>query len=187
MTDISEILTGPRIELRRLKIDKKSFEQVCAYEERNQTRFVQWDEDHVMNFEQCAKYFVLINRLWNQKENWNFGVYLTDDLIGLANLHAYNSDDLKASIAFSIDKDHLRKGFATEAIKLLENEFFSKSIVNRIAWQADVENIASIELAKKVGYTYEGLMRSFAKYKDGTFHDMHQYAKLKSDWEKEQR
>ena len=66
-----------------------------------------------------------------------------------------------------------------EAIKLVENEFFSNGII-RLTIRADVENEKSNNVAKKAGYTFEGTLRK-SQYNMcmHEFRDINLYSKIK--------
>ena len=72
-----------------------------------------------------------------------------------------------------------------EAVRALETEAFQAGI-NRIIIRNDTQNLRSARVAKKAGYTLEGIMRQDA-WDDyhKRLRDTNIWAKLKSDWEKE--
>ncbi|MHA1540918.1 MAG: GNAT family N-acetyltransferase [Alphaproteobacteria bacterium] len=182
MKKINEIIKGERIELRRLRTTEENFEFIKNLASSNKDHFLPWDESlyNLKDFQQRIDYFYGINYGWENNKEWHFGIFLKDALIGVLNLRTFG--DAKADLGLGIDKAHTRKGYMQEAVLLLEKEFFTKGF-NKITWRVDEKNTASIELAKKLGYNCEGLLKDDCQEKDG-FSSLYQYAKLKSDWNK---
>ncbi len=77
------------------------------------------------------------------------------------------------------------KGYATEAVSLLINYLFSSFPINRVECVTSPENLKSVELAKRVGLTFEGTLRQLVfvrgKYADGAVFSM-----LRSEWQERQ-
>jgi len=88
----------------------------------------------------------LINNQWNQ-----FAVCLhkTDEMVGDIGLRLM---DHEAEIGFTIDPKYQRKGLAMESVTSLIKYLFQNHIVSRIHAYTDPDNIASINLLKKIGF-----------------------------------
>ncbi|MCE2530748.1 MAG: GNAT family N-acetyltransferase [Acidimicrobiia bacterium] len=63
------------------------------------------------------------------------------------------------------------KGYATEALGLLTEYLFSTKLMDRLQLSIRPDNLASLRVAEKCGYTREGVMRSLA-FIEGRFHDI---------------
>jgi ribosomal-protein-alanine N-acetyltransferase len=75
--------------------------------------------------------------------------------------------------------DHRGKGYATEAVSLLTAFLFQKPI-NRVQLAIHPENEASRRVAKKAGYTPEGLMRG-CWFHHGKFQDLEIWSVLRDE------
>jgi [ribosomal protein S5]-alanine N-acetyltransferase len=75
--------------------------------------------------------------------------------------------------------DHWGKGYATEAVSLLTAYLFEKHI-NRVQLAIHPENEASRRVAKKAGYTLEGLMRGCWLHQ-GRFQDLEIWSILRAE------
>lgn len=72
------------------------------------------------------------------------------------------------------------QGFGTEAQRLLVDYLFATTAVNRVEASTDVENVAEQRSLEKAGLIREGIARG-AQYRDGAYHDLVVYARLRDD------
>jgi RimJ/RimL family protein N-acetyltransferase len=72
------------------------------------------------------------------------------------------------------------RGYGTTAQRLLADYLFSTSLVQRVEAGTDIENIAEQRALEKAGFTRDGVMRQ-AQYRDGSWHDMVIYSRLRHD------
>lgn len=112
--------------------------------------------------------------------------YLISDHAGdiLGSIWVFNSVPYfdAVEVGYQIfDRQFHGKGYATEALKLFHHYLFETKQINRIELRIATENIASEQVARKVGFTHEGTCRE-AAYSRGKLHDMHMYAMLRSEW-----
>ena len=84
-----------------------------------------------------------------------------------------------------MSSSHTRKGYMTEALRILEKEVFENLKLNRIQIKCDERNEASFGVAKKCGYQYEGKFRedSFSEHFND-FRNTLVFSKLKSEYKK---
>lgn len=76
--------------------------------------------------------------------------------------------------------EHRGHGYMSEALALFTRYMFEWKDIPRLYLLIDPENAASIALAKKTGYAYEGLMRS-AAFARGEYHDLAVYGILRGE------
>ncbi|HUU82496.1 MAG TPA: GNAT family protein [Phycisphaerae bacterium] len=84
-------------------------------------------------------------------------------------------------IGFGINPDHRRRGYATQAARLLIDRLFSAQQVHRIQAHCRVENVASQRVLEGAGMTREGTLRGFA-YLAGRYLDVDLYSILRPEW-----
>lgn len=72
------------------------------------------------------------------------------------------------------------RGYMTEALSLFTRHLFQWKDIPRLYLLIDVENEASIALARKCGYTHEGIMRK-AMFARGHYRDTSVYGILKEE------
>lgn len=78
------------------------------------------------------------------------------------------------------DPDDRGKGYGTEALKIFTAYLFEAHNIARLELNANPENIGSLRIAQKCGYSYEGRMRK-ATFVRGTLHDLDKYSILREE------
>jgi|AntRauTorcE11897_2_1112592.scaffolds.fasta_scaffold03651_3 ribosomal-protein-serine acetyltransferase len=119
-------------------------------------------------------------------EKVEYGIYVDNEYIGNIGIFDIDKNTKSAEIGFWLSAKFIRNGYVTEAVRILEKEFFSNNNLNRIQIQCDEKNIASSGVAKKCGYIFEGKRRegSYSEHFKA-FGDILVFSKLKSDFKKE--
>ncbi len=114
-----------------------------------------------------------------------YGLYIKNEYIGNVSIHNINEKEKSAELGAWISASHSKKGYATEALKILEKEGFESLGFNRLQLLCDEENKGSAGVAKKCGYKYEGKLREyiFNKYFD-SFRNFLVFSKLKGEYKK---
>jgi [ribosomal protein S5]-alanine N-acetyltransferase len=81
----------------------------------------------------------------------------------------------------SMSRDYQGRGFAAEALTAILNNLFVEKGVHRITAIMDVDNVAMITLAERLGFRREGhYIQSF--FDNGEWRDEYFYALLRADW-----
>lgn len=70
------------------------------------------------------------------------------------------TDDKSCRVGYKLDRNHTGKGYATEALRTLLSEVNKTLHIHRV--EADIlpENLSSLRLIERLGFTYEGVARS---------------------------
>jgi leucyl/phenylalanyl-tRNA--protein transferase len=84
-------------------------------------------------------------------------------------------------ISYDLDRKFWGRGYAREAAASLISHVFANFAVERIQARTVVENAPGDALNRRLGMTYEGLLRS-AMYHQGRFWDLRYYSLLRSEW-----
>ncbi|MBE2280370.1 MAG: GNAT family N-acetyltransferase [Ignavibacteriaceae bacterium] len=84
-----------------------------------------------------------------------------------------------AEIGYWVAEPYWGKGYASTALSLVSNYIFSKKNVSRIQAEVRADNIASIKVLEKVGFTLEGVLKE-SFFKNGKMYDSLLYAKMKN-------
>lgn len=119
-------------------------------------------------------------------EKAEYGIYINNKYIGNIGIFDIDKNKKSAEIGYWLSSKFIRRGYTTEAVRVLEKEFFVNYGLNRIQIKCDERNIASSGVAKKCGYIFEGKLRedSYSEYfKD--FRNTLVFSKIKSDFKKE--
>lgn len=117
---------------------------------------------------------------WKSREGASYGIFVGTKFIG--QISVFGLDYVKdcGEIGYWIDKDFANKGYITEAIKLLEKEFFVDRGINKISLKMDADNLASERIAHKLNYKLEGISRQTGFFREGggEYRDEKIYSKL---------
>ncbi|MGP4039751.1 GNAT family N-acetyltransferase [Gracilibacillus sp. D59] len=104
----------------------------------------------------------------------------TNEIIGSCGYNSLDFDNEKTDIGYEIARDHWGKGYAPEAISSLIQYAFNTLHFHRIEAKVEPENINSIKVLDKLGFTFEGTLRQCEKSKD-RFINLNMYSRLKTD------
>lgn len=104
-------------------------------------------------------------------------------IIGNCGYHTWNPQHQRAEIGYELNSDeHKNKGYMTEALEKIIKYGFQTMKLNRIEAVIDSNNIPSLKLLQKFGFSKEGTMRRH--YLVGKiFEDSDLYSLLKSEFE----
>jgi RimJ/RimL family protein N-acetyltransferase len=130
------------------------------------------------------KYLIFKFEEEKKKKKVEYGIYLDNLYIGNISIFDLNEKSKSGEIGYWLVSNQTRKGYVTEAVKVLEKEFFENHDLNRIQIKCDERNEASFGVAKKCGYIFEGKYRqdNYSQYfKD--FRNTLVYSKLKSEYQ----
>jgi RimJ/RimL family protein N-acetyltransferase len=78
--------------------------------------------------------------------------------------------------------EHRNQGYATEAVTALVDYLFQAFEINRVECNTATTNLASLRLAEKCGFTYEGVSRGLV-FVGGVYLDDAVFSVLRSEWE----
>lgn len=87
----------------------------------------------------------------------------------------------QAQIGLWIHPDHHRKGFGTEASKMMTNYGFRQLDYHRIFARAYEENQASQKIWERIGYEKEGALRDHT-YTKGNYRNVIYFGAIQGEW-----
>ena len=102
--------------------------------------------------------------------------------IGLLGLNLGKPNYANAEIWYKLDPDFWAKGYATEVVKTILDFGFNQLQLHRIEAGFAIENIGSIKVLEKAGFTKEGHTRKLLPIR-GEWHDNFGFAILEEDWQ----
>ena len=131
--------------------------------------------------EQDGKEF--ISAMLSADENETFAFAITVDNTVIGSIGIFRQENIHrqtAELGYYIAEEYWGKGIMTEAVKQICAYVFAKSDIIRIYAEPFAYNIASCRVLEKVGFQYEGTLRSNA-VKNGRVIDMEMYSLLKAE------
>lgn len=103
--------------------------------------------------------------------------------VGNINVHSINRINRTFSYGLGIQKEFRKKGYASEAIKLLLGFYFLELNYNKVETKVYSFNPESMGLHEKLGFVKEGVLRQNI-YADGRYHDTICYGLTKEEYMK---
>lgn len=104
-----------------------------------------------------------------------------DEIVAMGGLTGKNDNTLKAELYIFVSPDHQRKGYGTQAVKLLCQYGFEKFGLQKIYLYTDSDNLAAKHLYEKVGFMQEGYLRREA-WHAGKIVDRYYFGMLKNEF-----
>ena len=92
------------------------------------------------------------------------------ELVGTINTHTCNLRNGTFSFGLAVMPQHQRKGYASEAMRLVLNYYFNEKRYQKCISGVFSFNEASIRLHERFGFLMEGRLRRMT-YSGGTYHD----------------
>lgn len=102
-------------------------------------------------------------------------------LIGTCGLFRWNRSWGNCVIGYEIARDRQAQGYMREALAAVLDYGFNSMHLHRIQAETHPQNLASIGLATRLGFRFEGVHREQA-YWNGRFHDLNCYSLLENEW-----
>jgi len=102
-------------------------------------------------------------------------------LIGTCGLFRWNKSWRNCVIGYEIQREHHGQGYMREAVTAILDYGFDTMSLHRVQAETHPDNAASIGLATRLGFRFEGVHREQA-YWGGCFHDLNCYSLLERDW-----
>ncbi len=131
--------------------------------------------------EQDGKEFISAMLSADESETFAFAITVDNMVIGSIGIFRQgNIHRQTAELGYYIAEEYWGKGIMTEAVKQICAYVFAKSDIIRIYAEPFAYNIASCRVLEKVGFQYEGTLRSNA-VKNGKVIDMEMYSLLKAE------
>jgi ribosomal-protein-alanine N-acetyltransferase len=100
--------------------------------------------------------------------------------LGAVGLHNIDPESGRCSAGYWVAAPERRRGVAQRGLRLLCDYAFGALAVHRVELWIEPENVASLRVAEAVGFTREGLLRSFMSIA-GERRDMLMYSLLPTE------
>ena len=101
--------------------------------------------------------------------------------IGTCGYHIWNKKDNTCEIGYDLSPAYWGKGYMTEALRRAITMGFEDMGLNRIQAFVDVRNTKSVNLALRLGFKQEGIIRDKHFFR-GEYFDHYCFSLLKREW-----
>ena len=122
---------------------------------------------------------------WAARKRFIFGIWekATDGYVGDVWIESQDWDVPLHEIGYFVVKEHLSKGFATEATKAALKFVFKHLKSNKASLTCDEDNERAYRVAERCGFIREGCLRGQVKRRDGTLVGKLCYGMLRTEFE----
>ncbi|WP_291648556.1 GNAT family protein [Clostridium sp.] len=120
-----------------------------------------------------------------KKKTIFLGIFYKEDfnkLIGVVEIFDVDKKVSMATIGYTLNESYCGNGIATNAVKLLINFLFNEIDINRIQAYGMIENIKSINVLERSGFTKEGTIRQGTIWTGKGIVDLDMYSILKKEY-----
>jgi ribosomal-protein-alanine N-acetyltransferase len=171
-----------RLILRPLEIsDSSAFLSIFSDAE----TMLYWSKEPISTIEE-AESLIQQDIKWSASDNCIcLGVALAESnlIIGKVTLFQLDRQNRRAEIGYVMDRRHWGKGYMTEAMEWLLDYAFDVLKLHRIEADTDPDNIPSLALLEKFGFSREGLFYD-RWWVHGKWHDSVMLGLLENDYRK---
>ena len=129
----------------------------------------------------CTGHLQYVIDAGEEDELFEWHIYAGDNLCGAIRLNKIEMGNHKASIAYYIGENCQGQGMASSSVRAVIGYCFKELGFNRIELQCTSTNLASQQVAKRLGFTWEGMLRQ-AELLDGAYVDLYVYGLLREDF-----
>lgn len=112
---------------------------------------------------------------------WGLELKHDNRLIGTCGLFRWNKSWHNCVIGYEIARDLHGQGYMWEALTAVLDYGFNEMQLHRIQAETHPDNAASIRLATRLGFRFEGVHREQAFWADN-YHDLNCYSLLEREW-----
>ncbi len=177
-----EILNTSRCILKQIELenvqaiyDIYSDEKAMKYMQRNT----------IQSLDQAKDLLIEWNKLNNTNQAYRWGVFYKDKpdkLIGTIALHYWNKKSNTIELGADLLRKHWNKGLAYEFTRPIITFAFNKLKINRLELRCDPRNIASVKIANKFSFTFEGTLRDYVYVEGKGYLDESVYSLLSTEF-----
>lgn len=175
-----------RLILRSLEIDEADL--YLDYLVRNKDFLAEWEPQRneeyykLKNAENILQQKIFENET---KKGVHLFLFLKDEKYLIGSISISNilwGAFLSCFLGYKLDKDYINKGYITEGIEEVISICFNDYRLHRIEANIIPRNAASIRVAEKLGFEYEGTSKKYLEI-NGKWEDHHHYVLLNDNVE----
>ncbi|MBI4669530.1 MAG: GNAT family N-acetyltransferase [Elusimicrobia bacterium] len=178
-----QIMVGDHISLRAL--ETKDAARLFRLTERNQARLKQWLPwvENTKTSVDTLRFIQGAVKAFSEKTALHMGILFRGQLAGVVGLRYVDWVNSKTELGYWIGSEFSGRGIMVMSCRALVDYLFKELKLNRVEILTEPRNAKSQAIAKKLGFTEEGLLRESGKLYD-KFVDHLVYSMLAKEWGK---
>ncbi|WP_112262081.1 GNAT family N-acetyltransferase [Lentzea terrae] len=110
------------------------------------------------------------------------GIWLDDKLVGGVLLRVMDVQQARTEVGCWLEPSATGKGLITQAARILIDWAIRERGMHRVEWLVSSENAPSIAVARRLGMTKDGVLRSYFLHR-GVRQDLEVWSVLAPEWE----
>jgi len=114
---------------------------------------------------------------------WAVTMKEQDAVIGLVGFGDWNRFHNRAMIGYDLAHAYWGQGISSEAVQRIIRFGFTRMNLNRIEAETIEDNLESVRMLEKPGFTLEGIRRGYSFEDDGKYHGSAMYGLLRSEYD----
>ena len=176
------VLKGTRIILMHLEPSMHNANLMYEVLIQNKNFLLPWMQwlHNTKSVKDTHKFLILSDKKWENDDAYEYAIILHDTIIGMCGAVEVDKKNKKVALGYWLANDYRGNGYVMESVSILEQELF-KNGFNKIIIHNDVLNENSVNVAKKLGYKLEGVLKQdrWLSY-ENRFRDTNCFAKFKN-------
>ena len=176
------VLKGKRITLMHLAPTIDNAELIYAVLVKNKKYLLPWMQwlNDTKSAKDTHNFLIQSDKKWDKDTAYEYSVVLNGTIIGACGAVVVDKTNKKVELGYWLAKDYRGNGYIMESVSLLEQKLF-KNGFNKIIIHTDVLNKSSVNIAKKLGYKLEAILKQDRYLKhEKRFRDTNCFAKFKN-------
>lgn len=111
---------------------------------------------------------------------WGIATRQSNELIGACGFNDWSPDHKKTDLGYWLLPEFWGQGIMYRALRPVLAYAFNHMNVHRVHADVEPENLASVNLLRKLGFFHEGTLRD-VECKDGKYVSLHQFSLIETD------
>jgi len=134
-------------------------------------------------FADAEAWFERMDRISRETGSRQLVVVREEDkkLVGTALLFNFDETSKRLELGYVIGRSYWRQGYAQEVLRTLLDYLFAIGDIRRVEAEVHPDNVASMSLLRKLGFTHEGHLRERYETK-GSVYGVNVYGMLAGEW-----
>jgi len=175
-----------QIETDRLLLEKLGYgDENFIFNLYSNEEVMRYMQSPMMNdIKEAEKFVEKMNNMYEKENGIRWKMMTKKDVstpIGTFAIHYYNKSSKRAELGADLLPEYWNKGYISEITSFFIDNLFNILDLNRVEIRCMPENIASINIAKKFNFTYEGRLRDYVFVEDKGFTDEMVFSLLKRE------
>jgi len=188
---MSDLLRGPayRIETERLVVrcfdpqDAAALKSAVDASLEHLRPWIPWARDEPQTLDQKVELLRQYRGKFDLGRDRIYGIFdrAESELLGGTGLHDRVGEGAR-ELGYWIAERHTRKGYTTEATAALVRAGFEIDLLQRIEIHCEPENVASVAVARKLGFRHDGTLRARLPRREGSSADCMIWSMLRAEF-----